>query len=156
MSAIKFSVKGKGWEQFYDRQKQIVEQHKRIPLKAVQRATALVVRRIKQKITNKKLIKSNRYRASINGVVQKIAEDAARGVVGTWMHYAIYLEEGTKAHIISPKRGDRLLWKQDGKTVAARYVYHPGTKAYKIFEETLAESFDDIINIIIDELKKIK
>lgn len=42
--------------------------------------------------------------------------------------HARWIEEGTKAHVIRPKRRRVLRFEQNGVTRFARRVYHPGTK----------------------------
>lgn len=151
---IRHEYSRKDFEQFFERQKQIVQTTKReVPKRAIQRATALVVRRVKIKIKEKGLIRSGNYRRSVNAVVRKIAGDVWTGAVGTWVHYAEWLEDGTRPHIISPRNGKRLVFAgKDGKIVSVPYVYHPGTKAYKVFTESIGESFDEIVAIIVEEL----
>jgi hypothetical protein len=44
--------------------------------------------------------------------------------------YALYVHEGTRPHMIFPRRpGGVLAFEVDGRTVFARSVHHPGTKA---------------------------
>lgn len=44
--------------------------------------------------------------------------------------YALYVHEGTRPHLILPRRpGGTLAFQMDGRTVFARSVHHPGTKA---------------------------
>jgi len=62
------------------------------------------------------------------------------------MKYGRYLEEGTKPHIIKPKRKKALYWK--GAKHPVKSVNHPGTKAYPILEETLRENKDELIKAI--------
>lgn len=119
------------WNKFWQKQREIVEQHKRVPEKAVRAATQLVLRRVKLKIAAENLIDSGTYRRSVNAVVKRIANDAWAGEVGTWVEYAPYLEY-------------RKNW------------FHRAPGGFKIFERVMEESFDDIIKIIMTELGKIK
>jgi hypothetical protein len=44
--------------------------------------------------------------------------------------YALYVHEGTRPHMIFPRRpGGTLAFEMDGRTVFAKSVHHPGTKA---------------------------
>lgn len=119
------------WNKFWEKQRDIVKQHKAVPEAAVRAATALVLRRVKLKIAAENLIDSGTYRRSVNSVVKKIAQDAWQGEVGTWIEYAVYLEY-------------RRNW------------FHRAPDGFKIFERVMEESFDDIIKIIMIELEKIK
>lgn len=53
--------------------------------------------------------------------------------------YATYLENGTRPHIIRPKRPGGVLVFQNkaGQTVFAREVHHPGTRPYRILTDAL-------------------
>lgn len=119
------------WNKFWAKQQDIVRQHKKIPGVAIEQATMLVWRRVKLRIAERGLIKSARYRGSVGAVVQKIGDDIASGMVGSWIEYAPYLEY---------RKG----W------------YHKAPEGFKIFESVMEDSFDDIIKIIMIELGKIK
>lgn len=43
--------------------------------------------------------------------------------------YAKYVQDGTSAHRIEPRTGNTLHWSQNGESVFALSVNHPGTKA---------------------------
>lgn len=44
--------------------------------------------------------------------------------------YARYVHDGTRPHVIAPRRaGGVLAWQSGGQTVFARRVFHPGTTA---------------------------
>lgn len=50
--------------------------------------------------------------------------------------HSIFLERGTRPHPIVPKRpGGFLVFTVGGKTIFARSVNHPGTRAYRILED---------------------
>lgn len=73
-------------------------------------------------------VKSGKLRGSLRVMV-----DTDRVVIGPDTNqapYAIYVEMGTRPHVIKPKRKDGFLRFQIGdKTIYARIVHHPGTKA---------------------------
>ncbi len=61
--------------------------------------------------------------------------------------YGIYLEEGTRPHIIEVKNKKALHWK-DGGTGDDRFskkVHHPGTRAYKPFSRGLLASEEKVL-----------
>lgn len=43
--------------------------------------------------------------------------------------YAVYVHEGTRAHVIGPRRAKALRFQIGGRTVFAKLVRHPGTRA---------------------------
>lgn len=43
--------------------------------------------------------------------------------------YAVYVERGTRPHVIRPVRAKALRFEVDGETVYAKIVHHPGTLA---------------------------
>lgn len=69
-------------------------------------------------------VKTGKTRASIrvkNASMRKAAVEAKGG--------ARFLEAGTKAHIIRPKRFRALKWNASGQPMFAKKVNHPATKA---------------------------
>ena len=58
-----------------------------------------------------------------------------QGMIYTDKHYAIYVHEGTRPHIIRPKNGRALMW--PGAPHPYRMVHHPGTKANPFVTRTL-------------------
>lgn len=70
-------------------------------------------------------VKTGNLRRSINlgRVTARSAETIARA------DYAAYVEYGTRAHEIRPRNRKVLAWKKGGRTIFARRVQHPGTRA---------------------------
>jgi len=64
------------------------------------------------------------------------------GLIYSDKHYAIYVHEGTAAHIIRPKNGQALMW--PGAAHPYRVVHHPGTKANPFVTRTLEKHRKDI------------
>ena len=65
------------------------------------------------------------------------------------MPYGIFVENGTKPHIIRPTKGKFLAFSAGGKMVFARSVNHPGSKPYPFWkpaENTLQQKLPEIIN----------
>lgn len=53
--------------------------------------------------------------------------------------YAAYIEDGTRPHIIRPRKpgGVLVFTNKAGATVFARQVHHPGTRRYRIMQDAL-------------------
>ena len=60
-----------------------------------------------------------------------------RVIVGAYQPYAIYVHEGTKAHVIKPKNASVLHFMINGQDVFAASVNHPGTKANRFLAKNL-------------------
>ena len=58
-------------------------------------------------------------------------------VVGSPLDYAVFVERGTRPHIIKPKRARALRFEVGGEVVFARLVRHPGTKPNPFFARAL-------------------
>lgn len=57
---------------------------------------------------------------------------------GSNLRYAGWVNNGTRAHIIRPKKPGgylRFYWPKAGRVVYMRSVHHPGTKAYRFLEK---------------------
>jgi hypothetical protein len=67
--------------------------------------------------------------ASIEGNVLVSTPGAALGEIRARKRYASFVEEGTPPHEIRPRSGQALRFNVGGRTVFARSVNHPGTKA---------------------------
>ena len=55
------------------------------------------------------------------------------------MVYAPMVNDGTRPHIIRPKRAQALRFRVGGRVVYARVVRHPGTKARPFLDRALRE-----------------
>lgn len=87
--------------------------------------------------------------------------------------YAVYVEDGTKPHLIKPRRKPFLAWRTGGRgpisafrvskkgagarsnfIYTARPVRHPGTKAYRIFGRTWDAQGPRFGRYLFPELRK--
>ncbi len=127
---------------------------KRVPEQAVKKATALALRNIKNDAKSKGLRKTGTYVRSMSMEVKDQGRGGWAGRVGTWINYALGLEKGTKPHVITPRRRRALRFVVGGREVFARRVNHPGTRAYHVFRDGLANSTKGIINIFEAETAK--
>lgn len=60
--------------------------------------------------------------------------------------YVVYLEYGTKPHLIYPKNAAILAWvnRSTGETIFSQLVQHPGTRPYAMVRTTLSELRKDM------------
>ena len=63
------------------------------------------------------------------GPISMIGPKTAHGSVHDNADYALYVHEGTRAHVIRPKNAQALRFNVGGREVFAKRVDHPGTKA---------------------------
>ena len=84
------------------------------------------------------------------------------GVLTFYMvDYAVYVEFGTKPHIIKPKTKKSLAWKDGNRKVFAKSVQHPGTRPqpfirnafYHKLAAIVAENAERYVPEIASELK---
>lgn len=59
--------------------------------------------------------------------------------------HALFVEFGTKPHIIVPKEKKALKWKSGGSDVFAKKVYHPGTRPQPFIRNTFYHKLPRII-----------
>jgi len=62
------------------------------------------------------------------------------GEVGPTVPYAVYVEFGTRPHIIRPVRAQALRFEVEGQIVFAKLVRHPGTKGQFFVRQTAEET----------------
>lgn len=59
--------------------------------------------------------------------------------VSTNVEYAPYVHDGTRPHVIRPRRRQALRFRAGGRTVFATVVNHPGTRARPFLDRALLE-----------------
>ena len=71
--------------------------------------------------------------------------------------YASFIEYGTHAHKIKPKRRKALRWEEEGQYFFAKSVWHPGSKEYPFFyadfdnrKKAVAREFIETIEEFLD------
>lgn len=149
-------------------------------VKAIDRSAKRIgfsgVERAKHYLTQANAIKSGAARRSIGYEIKKTPRIWTI-IMGGFMKYLIFLEEGTKPHFIFPKNKKALAFRARkiyigkkrigsmvtrnvgaGKTKRMRmevykYVKHPGTKAIRFFERAMNDIRELTPIIILDELK---
>lgn len=127
----------------------------KVPKNAVRRISILLTKKVKQKIKDKDLVRTGTFRRSIFPFTVEITRGVHDGGVTTNVAYAPGLEYGTKPHTITPKNKQALAFvSKGGDQVIVKSVQHPGTKAYRVFQETLEENYNTIFAIIQEELDK--
>lgn len=112
---------------------------------SVAKSTMSVKRQAMINLTNNGSVKTGQLRANINTRISVF-----EGEVKAATKYAKGVEEGTKPHIIKPKKGKFLYW--EGAKHPVKMVKHPGGKAKPYLvpaleKETpiLLKSLEDII-----------
>lgn len=89
---------------------------------AIKASTLAVKRGAMQNLTNNNSVKTGQLRASIIETIRPY-----EGEVKASTKYALGVEEGTRPHIIRPKKGKFLFW--PGAKYPVKQVNHPGGKA---------------------------
>lgn len=110
--------------------------------KAVKTSTLSVEARAKKNLTNNKSVKTGHLRRSIT---HKFAYSSLiEGTVHTSnLKYAKWVEDGTRPHIIRPKKGKALYWQ--GASRPVKFVRHPGGKAKPYLVPALEKEKDNFI-----------
>jgi len=71
-------------------------------------------------------VKTGETRASIQSGFTRVSRNGVTGRVGSRLAKAHYYHEGTRAHIIRPKRKKALRFVSDGTVYVRALVHHPG------------------------------
>lgn len=93
--------------------------------------------------------------------VQETARQRGAGrVAGLWgsvdTPHVLYLEKGTKAHTITPRRaGGVLRFVKNGTVIYARKVKHPGTKAQPFLVPANEKAGRELKGLIRKEMKRL-
>lgn len=84
-------------------------------------------------------VDTGRLRASIRIEARRTFTLRSVYTIGSDVEYADMVHGGTRPHIIRPKTKQVLRFKVGGRTVFARVVHHPGTKARPFLDRALRE-----------------
>jgi hypothetical protein len=84
-------------------------------------------------------VDTGRLRASIRLERRSILGFRNRWTIGSDVVYAPWVNDGTRPHIIRPKNAKVLAFKSGGRTVFAKVVHHPGTRARPFLDRALRE-----------------
>jgi hypothetical protein len=82
-------------------------------------------------------IKTGRLQRSIRIYGHKKIANGQRMYIGSAVPYALMHHEGTKRHMIFPKKRSYLKFRSKGVLVFARAVNHPGTKPNRYLKDNL-------------------
>jgi len=82
-------------------------------------------------------VDTGRLRASIRYTISSSGNPSA--TVFTNVQYAPYVHDGTRPHVIRPRRGQALRFRVGGRTVFARVVNHPGTRGRPFLTSALRD-----------------
>jgi phage gpG-like protein len=79
-------------------------------------------------------VDTGRLRASISKDVNSLSFKVFSNV-----EYAGYVNDGTRPHVIRPRHKQALRFRVGGRTVFAKEVHHPGTRAKPYLDRALQE-----------------
>ena len=102
-------------------------------------------------------LERNIYAKQIDGGVEGGVKDD--GMMVTWrggrINYGMFLEYGTRPHIIRPKKKKSLRWSGKGGDIFAGEVNHPGTKATYFLRDSANKTFKNLNKIFKQNMKDI-
>lgn len=84
-------------------------------------------------------VDTGRLRASIRIESRRTFTLRSVFTVGSDVSYAPMVHDGTRPHIIRPKRAQALRFRVGGRIVYAKVVHHPGTRARPFLDRALRE-----------------
>lgn len=82
---------------------------------------------------------TGRLRASIRIEARRTATLRSKFTIGSDVEYAAFVNDGTRPHIIRPRRAQALRFRIGGRIVYAKVVHHPGTRARPFLDKALRE-----------------
>jgi hypothetical protein len=84
-------------------------------------------------------VDTGRLRASIRVERRSFFGLRQRWTIGSDVEYAPMVNDGTRPHLIRPRRAQVLRFKVGGRTVFAKVVHHPGTRARPFLDRALQD-----------------
>lgn len=98
-------------------------------------------------------VDSGRLRSRIASEVVRIGSDTVKGLIGTDVEYAPFVEFGTASHTITADSG-YLHFTVDGEEVFAKSVQHPGTEPQPFLRPAIEQHRADIRQIFADAVEE--
>jgi len=112
----------------------LIEIHRRLE-KAFRRLIARLADFTYEEMRRRAPVRTGKLRRSIEKRVAGLKAE-----IGPTVPYAIFVERGTRPHIITPVRAHALRFEVGGEVIFARLVRHPGTKPQPFVRETAEET----------------
>jgi hypothetical protein len=84
-----------------------------------------------------------------HSTVAKLDRAKLRGSVSNAVKYARYVEEGTRPHVIRPRRAKMLRFTVGGRVVFSHGVHHPGTSP-RPFMRVAGEAGEAALSVALD------
>lgn len=78
----------------------------------------------------------------------------AAGDLRVTAEHATYVSEGTRPHVIEPRRARALRWEEAGQVRFARRVQHPGTKPDLFLEVAKIEIDDTLRRSVLEQMRR--
>ena len=106
---------------------------------------------VQPEMANQVPVRTGYLRASIDSVVSENTS-----ITSTHAFYALFVDQGTKAHWIEAHRSGFLRWEDSSGVHFRRKVFHPGFSGRQFVAKTVEASIDkirDMINRILGEMK---
>lgn len=84
-------------------------------------------------------VDTGRLRASIRIESRRTFTLRSVYTIGSDLEYAAFVNDGTRPHIIRPRRAQALRFRIGGRIVYAKVVHHPGTRARPFLDDALRQ-----------------
>lgn len=89
------------------------------------------------------------YAGNLRQSIRKFPYGATGFIVNVGVDYGVYVDQGTKPHVIRPKGKNYLVFQSsDGTWVRAKQVNHPGTKAQPFFTNAVRDTENEADSIM--------
>lgn len=120
---------------------------------AITKETGLnIAKDAQENVRKNKNVDTQKLLKSINSTHLE-SENMIESTIKAGASHAVFIEEGTKAHVIRPKNKSFLAFYADGKQVFAKKVNHPGTKAYPFLEPAVEKNVPAFIEKLEDVIE---
>lgn len=100
------------------------------------------------------------YKDRSSVLTNSIGPDGPRGsfkagnlhaIVSAGAGYALFVERGTKPHVIKPRHRKALRWPGPAGFVFSKGVKHPGTKPYRFLENAIRATIPKLTNELVPD-----
>jgi len=91
----------------------------------------------------------------VNSITKQVRGRAEGVKVTVTAPYAMYVDQGTRPHMIFPRYAKALKFEVGGQTIFSKYVSHPGTAGYHFIEQTVEEAGPKLVDMAMERLMRL-
>lgn len=154
---IRLELKGDGLKRFFNNAGNYNKKLGKVPVDTLLTCGRVWKEEAKTETLRQGLVKKGTYLKAWSVTrVHLQAQTKGSVEISNKAKHAGYLEFGTRPHVIYASRAKALRFFVKGKAVFAKYVFHPGTRAYNVLSAATSKAIPKWLKILKDAAANVK